>query len=44
MEGYLCPEAQIQDALTLCGAIGLDLNHAALFVAGDDVHLHPQTV
>ena len=43
-EAHLCPEAEVQEALALCGAVGGDLNHTAVLVAGDDVDSNAQEI
>ena len=41
---HLCPKAQVEEALGLCGGVGTDLNHAAVLIAGDDVDPDAQNV
>ena len=43
-ETDLCPKAQVQEPLALCGAVGGDLNHTAVLVAGDDVDSDAQEI
>lgn len=43
-EADLCPKAQVQKPLALCGAIGGDLNHTAVLVAGDYVDSDAQEI